>query len=46
MIKCECETCGYIVRTARRWIEEMGAPHCPAHGPMTCELPDEDQGED
>jgi hypothetical protein len=29
MIKCECEWCGYIVRTSNKWIEEMGAPICP-----------------
>lgn len=29
MIKCECEECGYVVRTSRKWIDEMGAPICP-----------------
>ena len=33
-MKCECETCGYIARTSRKWIEEAGAPHCPKHGQM------------
>ncbi len=46
MIKCECGECGYIVRTARRWIEEKGAPHCPEHGAMTADLPDEDEDDD
>lgn len=47
MIKCECATCGYTVRAARKWIEEVGAPHCPAHGEMVAALPDaeEDEGE-
>ena len=49
LIKCECSTCGYVVRTARKWIDEAGAPICPTkgHGPMTAELPDdEDEPED
>ena len=29
MIKCECDDCGYICRTTRTWIEELGAPICP-----------------
>lgn len=31
MIKCECETCGYTVRTTRKWLEESGAPICPCN---------------
>ena len=34
MIKCQCAECGYVVRTARSWIDDMGAPLCPAHGAM------------
>ena len=40
-IKCECGSCGYIVRTTRSWLDKMGAPHCPEHGAMTPELPDD-----
>ncbi len=40
MIKCECEACGYTVRTTKKWIE-VGPPGCPAHGPMKVELPEE-----
>ena len=40
MIKCVCN-CGYTVRMARKWIEEVGAPHCPAHGEMKVITPDE-----
>jgi hypothetical protein len=29
MIKCECQWCGYIVRTSQKWIDELGAPICP-----------------
>ena len=34
MIKCTCEECGYLVRTASKWIDAMGPPHCPEHGLM------------
>lgn len=34
LIKCECEECGYNVRITRKWLEEVGAPHCPIHGEM------------
>jgi len=36
-VRCTCPTCGYVVRTARKWLDEAGPPHCPQHGPM---LPD------
>lgn len=29
MLKLECAKDGYIVRTTRKWMEEMGAPTCP-----------------
>jgi SprT-like family len=35
LIKCECPECGYVARVARQWLDGQGAPHCPAHGPMT-----------
>lgn len=35
LIKCECPECGYVARVARQWLDDRGAPHCPAHGPMT-----------
>lgn len=28
MVKCECATCGYIVRTSRKWID-LAVPECP-----------------
>ena len=34
MIKCECATCGFVVRTTRKWLDEVGAPHCPNDGEM------------
>lgn len=35
LIKCECAECGYVARVARQWLDDQGAPHCPAHGEMT-----------
>ncbi len=46
LVKCVCEDCGYVVRVARKWIEDKGPPLCPEHGPMTADLPTEDSGED
>ena len=45
MLKCECATCGYTVRTARKWLEQAGAPLCPIedHGQMEHE-PLDDEG--
>lgn len=38
MLKCTCrdEACGYTARITRKWIDELGAPICPApgHGQM------------
>ncbi|WP_066779414.1 SprT-like domain-containing protein [Sphingomonas sp. CCH5-D11] len=46
LLKCECKTCGYTVRTARKWLEEVGAPVCPAegHGAMHHDPLDADEG--
>jgi hypothetical protein len=41
MVKCACDECGYTVRTTKKWLE-VGPPHCPAHGAMSFELPEED----
>lgn len=52
MIKCECLTCNYVVRTAKKWIMDAGAPICPTkgHGPMVADMPEDDddteEGED
>jgi hypothetical protein len=38
MIKCECEACGYVCRTTRKWLENVGAPWCACNGePMDIE---------
>lgn len=31
MKKCECGDCGYVARTVKKWIEEVGAPICPCN---------------
>ena len=48
MLKCECEACGYTVRTARKWLESAGAPLCPieGHGPMSHDPLDNPEDED
>ena len=45
MIKAECD-CGYLVRLTRKWLNEVGAPHCPMHGQMHCEGQDDDTDDD
>jgi hypothetical protein len=47
MVKCECEKCGYAVRTSRKWLDEAGAPLCPCNKkPMAFEIPPELEPED
>jgi hypothetical protein len=47
MVKCECENCGYSVRTSRKWLDEAGAPLCPCNKkPMSFEIPPELEPED
>lgn len=48
LLKAECETCGYTVRLARKWIEDAGAPICPrrGHGAMLCEAATDDDEPD
>lgn len=38
MGKFECMECGYIARTTKKWLEQVGAPHCPNHGEMQQEV--------
>lgn len=33
----EGERCGYTVRVTRKWVDQLGAPHCPVHGAMEIE---------
>jgi hypothetical protein len=37
-VKCTCTTYGYVVRTARKWLDDIGPPLCPQHGPMVSEI--------
>lgn len=30
LIKVECELDGYVARTTRKWLDELGTPICPA----------------
>jgi len=32
LIKAECKACGYVIRTSRKWIEEIGLPICKCGG--------------
>lgn len=32
MLKLECGQTGYLVRTTRKWIDELGCPICPCCG--------------
>lgn len=46
MVKCECPECGYTARVTRKWLDDIGAPHCPKHGVMAYTIPDELGGDD
>jgi len=46
MVKCECGACGFIVRTTRKWLNEVGEPHCPKHGRMHADIGAEDGGDE
>lgn len=41
LLKAEC-ACGYTVRITRKWVDEVGAPHCPNHGIMRVDFGDQD----
>lgn len=32
LVKAECEECGYVIRTTRKWIDEAGLPTCVCGG--------------
>jgi hypothetical protein len=42
---CIDSGCPYTVRVAASHVTNIGPPHCPVHGAMTVEIPDEDQEE-
>lgn len=31
MKKCECEECGYVARTVKKWLDAVGPPLCPCN---------------
>ena len=31
LVKCECDDCGYTVRTTSKWLDLYGAPLCPCN---------------
>lgn len=38
LLKCECQSCGYVARVAGKWIVEAGEPICPVdQEQMKCE---------
>lgn len=49
LLKCECDVCGYICRTTKKWLLDVGAPLCPTHKKPLMHEPleeDEDEGGD
>lgn len=47
MRKCECETCGFMVRMTQKWAD-VGMPICPMpnHGSMKLEMPEGGEGDE
>lgn len=45
MIKCECQSCGYVCRVAKKWLA-IGPPVCPQDDlAMVAEEPEEPEGD-
>lgn len=47
-VKMTCGSCGYVARTTRKWLDEVGPVHCPTHGEMDVDgagAPGEDEDE-
>lgn len=34
MLKLKCKECGLVARMSRKWIDDVGAVHCPDHGEL------------
>jgi hypothetical protein len=52
LLKAECHgegmeggPCGYTVRVTKKWVVTLGAPHCPIHGEMACDVPEDGAGD-
>ena len=37
LVKTQCARCGYLARVTRKWLDDVGPPHCPRHGAMAIE---------
>ena len=37
LLKATCGECGYTVRVTKKWVDDVGPPHCPLHGAMAVE---------
>jgi hypothetical protein len=48
MLKAECqhEACAFVVRVAATPVKEIGPPHCPKHGEMHVEWPEDEEAEE
>jgi hypothetical protein len=48
MLKAECEAegCGFIVRVALSQVKNVGPPHCPKHGAMAVDMPDDEAADE
>jgi hypothetical protein len=43
LLKCVCPECGYPVRVTKTWLDKVGPPCCPVHGPMVADSVEGDQ---
>lgn len=45
LLKATCgdAACEYTARITAKWVKELGPPGCPKHGPMSVELPPDDE---
>lgn len=34
LVRVACSDCGYVVRVAQKWLDQIGPPLCPLHGAM------------
>ena len=46
LLKCECEDCGYTLRTTKKWLESKGAPLCPCNKQPMSYGENESEGEE
>lgn len=46
MLKAQCGVCGYTVRLTQKWIDEVGAPICPAHADLSMDVEGQEKDKD